>query len=174
MNEIELFNLLSNYSVDCVFVAIITLFVMLTVKKSKKLPAKLGRILPFLTAFTIYFLLAVVKILTFEEVIQKSFSSGGLSTVLYAFAGGFSTTDEEELKQLLLSILKNVVTEETLVKVTEDIMSNLSSGQDETLTTVKISDLIRANLKGDCDEEKIAIYSRIFINAFNHLKNLTK
>lgn len=174
MSEIQLLNLLSKYSVDCVFVAISVFIILLAVKKNNKLPLNTSKILPFLTAFVIYFLLSVFNVFKFEEIVQKSFSAGGLSTILYAVSGGYSLSDEEELKQLLSTLLKNVVTEETLVKVTEDIMKNLSSSDDEKLTAIKISDLIRANLADECDEEKITIYSRIFVNAFNNLKRKTK
>ena len=171
MEEIQILNLLTKYSIDCIFVSLLTstLLLLLRDKTPKNVSAK--KLFPLTLTFIVYFILAILKVISFDEILQKSFCAGGLSTVIYAFFGGYNFTKDEELKQLLLSILKSVVTEETLVKVTDDIITNLCNENDENLITVKISDLIRANLADDCDEDKIKFYSKIFVNAFKNLKN---
>ena len=174
MQEIQLINLLSKYSIDCVFVAILDCVIMMAIRRKKRFSHKISGTFPFFIAFLFYFGASLLNIISYEDAIQKSFSAGGLATVIYAVLGGFNKSDEDELKKLLYRILKNVVIEENLTKVTEDIILSLESGVDEALTTIKISDLIRANLSENCDEQQIMLYSCIFIQAFKEYKSKTK
>ena len=173
MQEIQLINLLSKYSVDCVFVAILDCAIMMAIRRKKRFSYKLNGMFPFFIAFLLYFSISLLNVISYDEAIQKSFSAGGLATVIYAVLGGFNKSDEDELKRLLFHILKNVIIEENLVKVTEEIISSLESGVDDALTTIRISDLIRANLSENCDEQQIALYSYIFIQAFKDFKAKT-
>lgn len=173
MQEIQLLNLLSKYSVDCVFVAILDCFFLIVLKRKKIFSYRASGFFPFFAAFLVYFMLSLIGIFSYEEVISKSFSAGGLATVMYAVFGGFNKSDEDELKKLLTHVLQSVVVEDKLVKVTEDIISSLEDGTDDSLTVIRISDLIRANLSEDCDEQQIMLYSSIFLQTFNKLKSKT-
>ena len=101
-----------------------------------------------------------------EEVVSKSMTAGGLATVVYAFCGGYSLTKEEELKKLMTTLLKTVVADEHITKVTGEILQGLENSQDDALITVKISDLIRANVTDDVSEEKIRAVANVFVQTY--------
>lgn len=162
----ELINLLSKYSVDCIACAIFSCFCVFAVKKKLKLPEKANRLLPFAFSFTIYFISALFNALQMEEVVSKSMTAGGLATVVYAFCGGYSLTKEEELKKLMTTLLKTVVADEHITKVTGEILQGLENSQDDALITVKISDLIRANITDDVSEEKIRAVANVFVQTY--------
>ncbi len=163
----ELINLLSKYSVDCIASALFSCFFVLMIKKRLKLPEKANRLLPFAISFAIYALSALLKLITMEEVINKSMTAGGLATVIYAFCGGYSLTKEEELKKLMSALLKTVVTDECVSKVADKIISDLDeSNEDDYLISIKISDLIRKNLANEISEEKIMAVTTVFIQTY--------
>ena len=162
----ELINLLSKYSVDCIASALFSCIAVFAVKKRLKLPEKANRLLPFAVCFVIYAVSALFKLTVMEEVINKSMTAGGLATVIYAFCGGYSLTKEEELKKLMSTLLKTVVTDEQVTKVTEEIMQGLKQEEDDYLISIKISDLIRANLAEEVTEEKIRTVTTVFIQTY--------
>ncbi|MBQ7408013.1 MAG: hypothetical protein IJW13_01900 [Clostridia bacterium] len=170
----DLINLLSKYSVDCVATAIFSSFFVYFIKKRASLPDKANRLLPFLAAFAVYSVCATINILSFDQVINKSMTAGGLATVIYAFCGGYSLTGEEELKNLMATVLKNIVTNDKIDQVTHQILNDLLNCNDEQLTTIKISELIRANVSENESEEKIKVVSMIFINAYKQLASKKK
>ena len=162
----ELITLLSKYSVDCIATALFSCFAVLTVRKKLKLPEKANRLLPFGFSFLIYALSAIFNLLEMSDVISKSMTAGGLSTVIYAYCGGYSLTKEEELKKLMGALLKTVVTDEQVTKITNEIISGLENESDDALVMIKISDLIRANITGEVTEEKIRAVSTVFIRTY--------
>ena len=101
-----------------------------------------------------------------SEVVSKSMTAGGLSTVLYAFCGGYSLTKEEELKKLMSTLLKTVIADEQVSKITNEILNDLKSEEDEFLITVKISTLIKANVTPDVSEEQIRAITSVFIQTY--------
>ena len=170
----EIIDLLSKYSVDCVATAIFGALVILAIKKSYALPEKANRLLPFFVAFLVYAVSALFGLIEMDSVINKSMTAGGLSTVLYAFLGGYSLTKEEELKKLMNTILKSVLAENQISKVTDEIISGLMSESDEELITIKISELIKSHSTNETSEEKIYAITTIFINAYRSLSLKTK
>jgi hypothetical protein len=64
------------------------------------------------------------------------------------------------------ALLKTVVKDEHIAKITEEIMQGLNSTDEDSLITVKISDLIRANVNGDVSEEKIRAVATVFIQTY--------
>jgi len=146
----ELITILSKYSVDCVATAIFTCVAVFTLKRRLTLPDKANKLLPFGVAFVIYAISALFNLLSMDLVISKSMTAGGLATVIYAFCGGYSLTKEDELKKLMSALLKTVV-------------------KDEHLITVKISDLIRANVTEEVTEEKIRAVATVFIQTYRDL-----
>ena len=165
----ELVTLLSKYSVDCVATAIFTCVAVFAIKRKLKLPDKANRLLPFCFAFIIYAISALFNLISMDLVISKSMTAGGLATVIYAFCGGYSLSKEEELKKLMSAILKTVVKDEQITKITDEIIQGLNNEHDEGLITVKISDLIRANVTEDVTEEKIRAVATVFIQAYREL-----
>lgn len=168
--RLEILNLLSKYSVDCVATAVVSAIALFLIKQRATFNEKINRLLPFLTSFLVYLVASLFNIITHEEVISKSMTAGGLSTVLYAFCGGYSLTKEEELKRLMQTILKTVVVEDEIVKITEEIMQGLKNERDEKLIIIKISDLIRANLCVEASEERINAVTTIFVKAYQNLQ----
>ncbi len=165
----EIINLLSKYSVDCVATAIFSAIIILAVKKNYALPEKANRLLPFLVAFLVYALSSLFNLIDINSVMNKSMTAGGLSTVLYAFLGGYSLTKEEELKKLMNTILKSVLHENQISKVTEEIINGIMSEEDESLITLKISELIKSYSTAEISEEKIYAITTIFVNAYRSL-----
>ena len=102
----EIINLLSKYSVDCVATAIFGTLIILLIKKHYTLPEKANRLMPFSVAFLVYAVASLFGLIDVSLVMNKSMTAGGLSTVLYAFLGGYSLTKEEELKKLMNTVLK--------------------------------------------------------------------
>lgn len=170
----ELINLLSKYSVDCIASALFSCFLVLTFKKKLKLPEKANRLLPFAVAFVIYTLSSLFNLVKIEEVVNKSMTAGGLATVIYAFCGGYSLTKEEELKKLMSALLKTVVTDEQVSKVTAEIMQGLKEESDDYLVSIKISDLIRANVYEEVTEEKIRAVTSVFIQTYKEFSQNKK
>lgn len=162
----ELISLLSKYSVDCIATALFSCFAILAVKKRFKLPEKANRLLPFGFSFAVYALASILNMISVSEVVSKSMTAGGLSTVLYAFCGGYSLTKEEELKKLMSTLLKTVIADEQVSKITNEILSDLKSEEDEFLITVKISTLIKANVTPDVSEEQIRAITSVFIQTY--------
>ena len=162
----ELITLLSKYSVDCIASALFSCLSVLFIKKNLKLPEKANRLLPFAFSFAIYAISALFKLITMDEVINKSMTAGGLATVIYAFCGGYSLTKEEELKKLMSTLLKTVVTDEQVNKVTAEIIQGLKEERDDFLISIKISDLIRANIANEVSEEKIKAVTSVFIQTY--------
>ena len=109
-----------------------------------------------------------------DEVINKSMTAGGLATVIYAFCGGYSMTKEEELKKLMSTLLKTVVTDEQVTKVTSEIMQGLKEEEDDFLISIKISDLIRANIISEVSEEKIKAITSVFIQTYREFSKTVK
>ena len=159
----EIITLLSKYSVDCIATAIVSCVLLFAVKKKLKLPDKANRLLPFGFAFAIYAISALFNLIGMDFVISKSMTAGGLATVIYAFCGGYSLTKEEELKKLMSALLKTVVKDESIAKITDEIMQDLSTADEDSLITIKISDLIRANVDGEITEEKIRAVATVFV-----------
>ena len=170
----EIINLLSKYSVDCVATAIFGAIIILAVKKSYALNEKANRLLPFLVAFLVYAIASLIGLIDISMVMSKSMTAGGLSTVLYAFLGGYSLTKEEELKKLMNTILKSVLHENQIAKVTDEIINGLMSESDNELITVKISELIKSYSANEISEEKVYAITTIFINAYQSLALKTK
>ena len=162
----EIVTLLSKYSVDCVATAIVCCVLLFAVRKKLKLPDKANRLLPFGFAFAIYAISALFNLIGMDFVISKSMTAGGLATVIYAFCGGYSLSKEEELKKLMSALLKTVVKDEHIAKITDEIMQGLNNSDEESLITVKISDLIRANVNADVSEEKIRAVTTVFIQTY--------
>lgn len=165
----ELVTILSKYSVDCVATAIFTSVAVFTLKRRLTLPDKANKLLPFGIAFVIYAISALFNLLSMDLVISKSMTAGGLATVIYAFCGGYSLTKEDELKKLMSALLKTVVKDEHIAKITDEIIQGLNSEEDEHLITVKISDLIRANVTEEVTEEKIRAVATVFIQTYRDL-----
>ncbi len=165
----ELVTILSKYSVDCVATAIFTSVAVFTLKRRLTLPDKANKLLPFGVAFVIYAISALFNLLSMDLVISKSMTAGGLATVIYAFCGGYSLTKEDELKKLMSALLKTVVKDEHIAKITDEIIQGLNSEEDEHLITVKISDLIRANVTEEVTEEKIRAVATVFIQTYRDL-----
>ena len=165
----ELVTILSKYSVDCVATAIFTSVAVFTLKRRLTLPDKANKLLPFGVAFVIYAISALFNLLSMDLVISKSMTAGGLATVIYAFCGGYSLTKEDELKKLMSALLKTVVKDEHIEKITDEIIQGLNSEEDEHLITVKISDLIRANVTEEVTEEKIRAVATVFIQTYRDL-----
>lgn len=174
--QIELITLLSKYSIDCVATAIVVFLVLFLVKKRCYMPEKLNQLLPFCLAFAVYCVAAAIGKISTDIVVSKSFTAGGLATVLYAFAGGFAVRDEEELKNLLKLILHSVVDDDSAEAVADKVFVDLNNiAKDEDgLKTIRISDLIKAYLPENADVDKIEYISAIFIRAFEKLKSKTK
>ena len=86
--------------------------------------------------------------------------------MIYAFCGGYSLTKEEELKKLMSALLKTVVKDESIAKITDEIMQDLSTADEDSLITIKISDLIRANVDGEITEEKIRAVATVFVQTY--------
>lgn len=174
--QIELITLLSKYSVDCVATAIGVFLLLLIVKKRRDLPEKLNQLLPFCLAFAVYCVAAAAGKISADIVVSKSFTAGGLATVLYAFAGGFALRDEEELKNLLKLILHSVADDDSADAVADKVFADLNdiAKNEDGLKTIKISDLIKAYLPDNADPEKIEYISAIFVRAFEKLKSKTK
>ena len=162
----EIVTLLSKYSVDCIATAIVSCVLLFAVKKKLKLPDKANRLLPFGFAFAIYAISALFNLIGMDFVISKSMTAGGLATVIYAFCGGYSLTKEEELKKLMSALLKTVVKDESIAKITDEIMQDLSTADEDSLITIKISDLIRANVDGEITEEKIRAVATVFVQTY--------
>ena len=162
----EIITLLSKYSVDCIATAIVSCVLLFAVKKKLKLPDKANRLLPFGFAFAIYAISALFNLIGMDFVISKSMTAGGLATVIYAFCGGYSLTKEEELKKLMSALLKTVVKDESIAKITDEIMQDLSTADEDSLITIKISDLIRANVDGEITEEKIRAVATVFVQTY--------
>ena len=162
----ELITLLSKYSVDCIATAVVSCVLLFAVKKKLKLPDKANRLLPFGFAFAIYAISALFNLIGMDFVISKSMTAGGLATVIYAFCGGYSLTKEEELKKLMSALLKTVVKDESIAKITDEIMQDLSTADEDSLITIKISDLIRANVDGEITEEKIRAVATVFVQTY--------
>ena len=120
-------------------------------------------------AFVIYAISALFNLLSMDLVISKSMTAGGLATVIYAFCGGYSPTKEDELKKLMSALLKTVVKDEHIAKITDEIIEGLNNEEDEHLITVKISDLIRANVTEEVTEEKIRAVATVFIQTYRDL-----
>ena len=165
----ELVTILSKYSVDCVATAIFTCVAVFTLKRRLTLPDKANKLFPFGIAFVIYAISALFNLLSMDLVISKSMTAGGLATVIYAFCGGYSLTKEDELKKLMSALLKTVVKDEHIAKITDEIIQGLNSEEDEHLITVKISDLIRANVTEEVTEEKIRAVATVFIQTYRDL-----
>ncbi|MBE5764095.1 MAG: hypothetical protein E7339_00645 [Clostridiales bacterium] len=165
----ELITILSKYSVDCVATAIFTCVAVFTLKRRLTLPDKANKLLPFGVAFVIYAISALFNLLSMDLVISKSMTAGGLATVIYAFCGGYSLTKEDELKKLMSALLKTVVKDEHIAKITDEIIQGLNNEEDEHLITVKISDLIRANVTEEVTEEKIRAVATVFIQTYRDL-----
>ncbi len=165
----ELVTILSKYSVDCVATAIFTCVAVFTLKRRLTLPDKANKLLPFGVAFVIYAISALFNLLSMDLVISKSMTAGGLATVIYAFCGGYSLTKEDELKKLMSALLKTVVKDEHIAKITDEIIQGLNNEEDEHLITVKISDLIRANVTEEVTEEKIRAVATVFIQTYRDL-----
>ena len=170
----EIITLLSKYSVDCIATAIVSCVLLFAVKKKLKLPDKANRLLPFGFAFAIYAISALFNLIGMDFVISKSMTAGGLATVIYAFCGGYSLTKEEELKKLMSALLKTVVKDESIAKITDEIMQGLNDNEEESLITVKISDLIRANVNGEVTEEKIRAVATVFIQTYRDFSSEKK
>ena len=169
----ELATILSKYSVDCVATAIVSCIALFAVKSKLKLPDKINRLLPFAFAFGIYSLAALFNLLGMDFVISKSMTAGGLATVVYAFCGGYSLSKEEELKKLMTTLLKTVVKDEHIAKITDEIIQGLNSTDEDSLIAVKISDLIRTNVTGEVTEEKIRAVASIFIQTYRDFSSGT-
>ena len=165
----ELVTILSKYSVDCVATAIFTCVAVFTLKRRLTLPDKANKLLPFGVSFVIYAISALFNLLSMDLVISKSMTAGGLATVIYAFCGGYSLTKEDELKKLMSALLKTVVKDEHIAKITDEIIQGLNNEEDEHLITVKISDLIRANVTEEVTEEKIRAVATVFIQTYRDL-----
>ena len=165
----EIINLLSKYSVDCVATAIFGTFIILIVKKNYALPEKANRLMPFLVAFLVYTVASLFGLIDISIVMNKSMTAGGLSTVLYAFLGGYSLTKEGELKKLMNTVLKSVLHENQIAKVTDEIISGLMTESDDSLVTVKISELIKSYSTTEISEEKVYAITTIFVNAYRSL-----
>ena len=170
----EIINLLSKYSVDCVATAIFSAIIILAVKKNYALNEKANRLLPFLVAFLVYATASLIGLIDISAVMSKSMTAGGLSTVLYAFLGGYSLTKEEELKKLMNTILQSVLHENQISKVTDEIINGLMSESDNQLITVKISELIKNHSANEISEEKVYAITTIFVNAYHSLASKTK
>ncbi len=169
--QIEIITLLSKYSVDCVATAISVFFILYIIKKKFSPPEKLNQLLPFCLSFAVYCVLAAMGKLPFNETVSKSFTAGGLATVLYAFAGGFSSTSEEELKELMKSLLKNVVKDDNVSVVTQSILNDFKSkAYSGELKTIRISDLIKSNLKEGASSKDVDFICSVFIKAYEKLK----
>lgn len=174
--QVEIIALLSKYSVDCVATALATLALLLLIKRRKTMPEKINQLLPFCLSFGVYCVAATAGKISVDEVVSKSFTAGGLATVLYAFAGGFKGDEASELKELIKTVLKSVVKDEGLDELTERIFDGLGNKtEDENgLTVIKISELIKANLQEGADAERITLVASVFVKAFEELKSKTK
>lgn len=172
--QIEIIALLSKYSVDCVATACGVFLALYAFKTRCPLPEKLNQLMPFFMAFGVYCVLALLNKTSFDLVVSKSFTAGGLATIIYAFAGGFNVDSEEELKDLMKAILKKTLTEDNADDVTDRIFSNLSVLDDDNIKTIKISDLIKANLPQNADQDRIMLVSAVFVEAYNRLKTKKK
>ena len=167
----ELITLLSKYSVDCIATALFSCFIVFGVRKKLKLPEKANRLLPFGVAFLIYSIATLFNLTTVDEVINKSMTAGGLATVIYAFCGGYSLTKEEELKKLMGTLLKTVVADEQIAKITDEIIQGLESNEDDALKIIKISNLIKANLSEEVTEDEIKAVTAVFVQTYREFAN---
>ena len=174
--QIELVALLSKYSIDCVATAIVVFLVLFLLKKRCSPPERLNQLLPFCLAFAVYCVAAAIGKISTDIVVSKSFTAGGLATVLYAFAGGFAVREEDELKNMLKLVLRTIVSEDESDALADKIFNDLDNiaKDSDGLKTIRISDMIKAYLPSDADAEKIEYVSAVFIRAFDQLKSKTK
>ena len=174
--QTELVTLLSKYSVDSIAVALAVFLVLYLVKRRCNPPTKLNRLLPFCFAFAVYCVAAAAGKITAETIVSKSFTAGGLATVLHSFSGGLNTDEESEIRRLVKTVLSalsgSAASDELADRILDDLAS--SDTDDDGLKTIRISDLIRAHLPEDADPEKIQFISAIFVRAFENLKSRSK
>lgn len=168
--QVELIALLSKYSVDCVATALVVFMVMYLIKKKCNPPDKLNQLLPFCLSFAVYCVAAALGKFTTDLVVSKSFTAGGLATMLYAFSGGYSTYDRD-IREMLVNILKTLTDNDSAESLADKILDDLSalSNEDDGLKTVRISDLIKSQLSDDADAEQVKFVSAVFVHAFDKL-----
>ena len=83
---------------------------MFLIKKRLKIPRRINSVLPFVSSIIICFLAFPLAGGNLEEVAKNAITAGGLASVLYSVTGGYYSEEEDELKKLLATLLKNSIT----------------------------------------------------------------
>lgn len=172
MVETKIAEILAKYSAPIAVAAILSNAVLFVIKKRVKIPRRLNSVMPFVASILICFLAFPVTGGSLEEVAKNAITAGGLASVLYSVTGGYYCEEDEELKKLLSTLLKNVVPADKIEEVVCDLWQSVNDHEsDESLITVKISDLIKKNLNGDVSNEKVELVTAVFIQAWHKLKS---
>ena len=144
---------------------------MFLIKKRLKIPRRLNSVLPFVSSIIICFLAFPLAGGNLEEVAKNAITAGGLASVLYSVTGGYYSEEEDELKKLLATLLKNVVPADKIEEAVGDLWQSVNDSEsDESLITVKISDLIKKYLNGESGGEKVELVTAVFVQAWHKLK----
>ncbi|MDY4186815.1 MAG: hypothetical protein SOX77_03010 [Candidatus Borkfalkiaceae bacterium] len=171
MIENKITEILAKYSAPIAVAAILANVIMFLIKKRLKIPRRINSVLPFVSSIIICFLAFPLAGGNLEEVAKNAITAGGLASVLYSVTGGYYSEEEDELKKLLATLLKNVVPADKIEEAVGDLWQSVNDSEsDESLITVKISDLIKKYLNGEADGEKVELVTAVFVQAWHKLK----
>ena len=169
--ETKITEILARYSAPIAVAAILANVIMFLIKKRFKIPRRLNSVLPFASSIIICFLAFPLAGGNLEEVAKNAITAGGLASVLYSVTGGYYSEEEDELKKLLATLLKNVVPADKIDEAVGDLWQSVNDREsDESLITVKISDLIKKYLNGESSGEKVELVTAVFVQAWHKLK----
>lgn len=172
MVETKIAEILAKYSAPVAVAAILANVIMFAIKKRVKIPRRLNSVMPFVASIIICFAAFPLAGGNIEEVAKNAITAGGLASVLYSVTGGYYSEEEDELKKLLSTLLKNVVPADKIEQTVSDLWASVNDAEsDEKLITVRIGDLIKKNLNGETDCEKVELVTAVFIQAWHKLKS---
>ncbi len=169
MQEFNIITLLSSFSVEVVAVSVASFVVAFCLKLFFKIGNKYCLVISFLLSLCITFLLELfVFKLDLVTSMQRGITAGAISLVLTSFSKKIAFCSRKDVKRSLEKLLSTIVLSDEMDKVVDEIIEKIKS--DTTFNEDSIKTVIKENLSGEIDDEKLELIAKFVLNALN-IKN---
>lgn len=165
MQEINIFSLIKNSSIEIVVAAALSLIVTLLISSSHKLSSKKIFIISFTIGFAVCLVLSIflTEFGLSDLLFKNCISSGTLSVTIVAFVKKFSITTSDDIKTSIKQLLSSIILSDKLDEVVEEIILKLNSTKEQEVTKSELHKILAQTT--NIDEEKLDLVCDIIIKA---------
>ena len=166
MQEFNIITLLSSFSVEVVITAIVCFLFAFSLNIFCKLSNKYCLVISLFSSLIICSLIELCFFkLDFALSLQKGITAGAISLVLTSFSKKIAFCGKKDIKKNLEKLLSTIVLSDEMDKVVDEIIEKIKV--DTTINEDSVKSVIKDNLSGEIDDEKLELIAKFVLNALN-------